>query len=60
MVEAENSHMLRYRIATRLGLVEPLVRAQRRVDAAARRSPRSRLGVGDLGRVLATPRVTRG
>jgi hypothetical protein len=54
MAVAENSLMLRYRIATRLGLVEPLVRAQRRVDASARRPRRSRVGV------LATPRSARG
>jgi hypothetical protein len=34
-VLADTKHMIRYRIATKLGLVEPLVRMQRRADAAA-------------------------
>ena len=44
---AETMAMIRYRIASKLGLVEPLVRMQRRAEAAAlapraerRRAPR--------------------
>ena len=44
---ADTKPMIRYRIASKLGLVEPLVRMQRRADAAAlaskaerRRAPR--------------------
>ena len=44
---AEIKPMIRYRIASKLGVVEPLVRMQRRADAAAfaprterRRAPR--------------------
>jgi hypothetical protein len=46
-VFAEIKPMIRYRIASKLGVVEPLVRMQRRADAAAfaprterRRAPR--------------------
>jgi hypothetical protein len=34
-VHADTKPMIRYRIASKLGLVEPLVRMQRRADAAA-------------------------
>jgi hypothetical protein len=34
-VPADTKLMIRYRIASKLGLVEPLVRLQRRADAAA-------------------------
>jgi hypothetical protein len=34
-VLADTKPMIRYRIASKLGLVEPLVRMQRRADAAA-------------------------
>jgi hypothetical protein len=46
-MHADIKPMIRYRIASKLGLVEPLVRMQRRADAAAlapradgRREPR--------------------
>jgi hypothetical protein len=42
-VLADTKPMIRYRIASKLGLVEPLVRMQRRADAAAL-APRAERG----------------